>query len=93
MGEWQASAVLSLPQHKVTIPKSTYRVFSCRSRVVSFFSLYIGLYKTKAIVLQNHCVAGIGFAAVQAFLREGAELVVAVDINQEKLNQLASHPR
>lgn len=42
---------------------------------------------------QDHCVAGIGFAAVEAFLREGAELVVAVDINQEKLNQLASHPR
>ncbi|KAK4326028.1 hypothetical protein Pmani_003451 [Petrolisthes manimaculis] len=33
---------------------------------------------------------GIGLATVEAFLREGAALVVAVDINQEKLNQLAS---
>ncbi|KAK3877919.1 hypothetical protein Pcinc_017387 [Petrolisthes cinctipes] len=36
---------------------------------------------------------GIGLATVEAFLREGAALVVAVDINQEKLNQLASQSR
>ncbi|XP_063858491.1 dehydrogenase/reductase SDR family member 6-like isoform X3 [Scylla paramamosain] len=33
---------------------------------------------------------GIGRATVEAFLREGAALVVAVDINVEKLNELPS---
>ncbi|MPC65948.1 3-hydroxybutyrate dehydrogenase type 2 [Portunus trituberculatus] len=33
---------------------------------------------------------GIGRATVEAFLREGAALVVAVDINAEKLNELTS---
>ncbi|KAK8398845.1 hypothetical protein O3P69_004143 [Scylla paramamosain] len=35
-------------------------------------------------------VAGIGRATVEAFLREGAVLVVAVDINAQKLNELTS---
>uniref|UniRef100_A0A0P4WFW1 Dehydrogenase/reductase SDR family member 6 n=1 Tax=Scylla olivacea TaxID=85551 RepID=A0A0P4WFW1_SCYOL len=41
---------------------------------------------TKCVVF----VAGIGRATVEAFLREGAALVVAVDINVEKLNELPS---
>ena len=35
-------------------------------------------------------VTGIGRATVEAFLREDAALVVAVDINAEKLNELTS---
>ncbi|KAG0713793.1 3-hydroxybutyrate dehydrogenase type 2 [Chionoecetes opilio] len=33
---------------------------------------------------------GIGRATVEAFLREGAALVVAVDINADKLRELTS---
>ncbi|XP_050717463.1 3-hydroxybutyrate dehydrogenase type 2-like [Eriocheir sinensis] len=33
---------------------------------------------------------GIGLAAVEAFLREGAALVVAIDVNAEELNKLSS---
>lgn len=36
---------------------------------------------------------GIGRATVETFLREGAALVVAIDINGEKLMELASIPR
>ena len=35
-------------------------------------------------------VVGIGRATVEAFVREGAALVVAVDINAEKLKELTS---
>ena len=35
-------------------------------------------------------ISGIGRATVEAFLIEGAALVVAVDINAEKLKELTS---